>query len=130
MAILESSFLIDVMRNNQQALEILDSLEQQEPELLVATPSVMELWIGALLSTRPDSEKRKVEELLDNLEKAPLDAPSAKRSAEVWAELSQRGVAIEAIDTMIAGIALSRGEKVVTRDEHYARIPGLKVLKY
>ena len=70
MAILESSFLIDVMRNNQQALEILDSLEQQEPELLVATPSVMELWIGALLSTRPDSEKRKVEELLDNLEKA------------------------------------------------------------
>jgi predicted nucleic acid-binding protein len=31
---------------------------------------------------------------------------------------------------MTAGIALSRGETVVTADSDYARIPGLKVLKY
>ena len=130
MALLESSFLIDVMRNKQPALELLDSLEHREPALFVATPSIMELWAGALLSNRPDGEQRKIEELLDSLESAPLDAASAKRSAEVWTELSRKGVVIEAIDTMIAGIALSRGETVVTRDEHYARVQGLKVLKY
>ncbi len=31
---------------------------------------------------------------------------------------------------MIAGIAKANGEKIVTRDAHYTRIDGIKVLKY
>jgi len=31
---------------------------------------------------------------------------------------------------MTAGIARLHGETIVTRDQHFARIPGIKVLKY
>ena len=36
----------------------------------------------------------------------------------------------KAEDIMIAAIAKTHGEKVVTRDAHYSKIHGLKMLKY
>ncbi len=130
MVLLESSFLIDVMRNNKDALDLLAALEQKEQMFYIPTPSIMELWIGALESKLPEQEKAKIEELLASFRSLPLDIESAKRAAEVDSDLSQRGLRIETADVMIAGIALVHGETVVTRDEHYARIPGLRVLKY
>ena len=37
---------------------------------------------------------------------------------------------IETEDVMIAGITMANGETLVTKDADYARIAGLKVLKY
>ena len=82
------------------------------------------------MSDMPSKEKEKIKALYESFEVLPLDARNAEESGEIEADLAKKGLPIETEDTMIAGIALSRGEKVVTRDEHYARIPGLKVLKY
>ena len=130
MALLESSFLIDILRNKPNAVQLLHNLERDEPALFVASPTIMELWEGALLSNLAEREKKKINELLFNVTTLPFGAGEAKRAAEIGVELTRRGQKIEPEDIMIAAIAQVHGQKVVTRDEHFVRIPGLMVLKY
>jgi predicted nucleic acid-binding protein len=126
MAILDTTFLIDVLRNKESALALRRKLTGDA--LIVPTPAIMELWAGALNSKLGAAGKRQVEELLATMTVANFEIQSAKRAAEL--KIALRNEPIDTEDFMIAGIALSRGDQVVTRDEHYARIPGLRVLKY
>ena len=130
MAILETTILIDNLRGRKTAGDILTELEIRSEPLLVAAPSVMELWEGALEYGAPAREQARVEEFLSNMPVLPLDAAAAKRTAELLFELARKGEPIETEDAMIAGIALCNGQTVITRDAHFARIPGLRVLKY
>ena len=130
MTVLETSFLVDIFRNNPTAVELLEELEKNETVLQIAAPTIMELWLGACRSRNSEKEKEKINELIKSFLIMPLDTAGAKEAAEIEAELFQEGQMIELEDIMIAGIARSRGEKVVTRDEHFARIKGLKVWKY
>lgn len=61
----------------------------------------------------------------------PFDAVSARKSAEIWAQLRARGQPIGEVDTMIAGVALAHGFAVVSRNVvHFSRVPGLVVLDW
>ena len=126
MAVLDSSFVIDVMRRKKPALDLRSQLEHEI--LFIPTPVVMELWEGALKSKVSSEEKAKIEEFLSKTTVLNFDLTAAKRTAEIIVDTSRQP--IEAEDAMIAGIALTHGQTVVTRDAHFARIPGLKVLKY
>lgn len=130
MAVLETSFLVDILRNRNNALMILDELESKESSLFITSPTVMELWEGALRSYFSVKEKSKVDNLISSVSILYLDVNSAKRSAEIEFEVSKKGMPIEEMDAMIAGIAMEHGEILVTNDSDYTRIPGLKVLKY
>ena len=130
MSCLETTFLIDLLRGKKEVTALKDELERTEKDLAVTTPSIMELWAGTLLAKVPAKEQEEVKMLLQSLTILPLDEAAAKEAAEIEVELRRRGNPIQPEDVMIAGIARSRGEKLVTRDEDYARIPGLRLLKY
>lgn len=90
----------------------------------------MELWCGACLAGSSPAEKAKVLDVIQSMNIVPLDEKSAQEAGKIEAELLRSGLIIEAEDIMIAGIARLRGETIVTRDAHYTRIPGIRVLKY
>lgn len=75
-------------------------------------------------------EKANINELISSLIILPLEEKASKEAAEIEAGLIKKGGQIETEDVMIAAIAKVNGKRLVTRDEHYARIPGLRVLKY
>lgn len=130
MVCLETTFLIDLIRGENAAVILKDELEKHESVLSVTAVSVMELWSGASLAKVPVKEYEKINELLESLEVLDLDLESAKESGVIEADLARRGLPIQSTDVMIAGIAKTHHEKLVTRDEHFVRIPGLRVLKY
>ncbi len=130
MACLETTFLIDILKGKEEIINLREELERSEERLTAAAPSVAEVWFGALFSKKSEKEKSKIRELIKSLEILPLDSSSAEESAEIDAELTRHGIRIETEDIMIAAIAKVNGEKLVTRDQHFARIPGLRVLKY
>ncbi len=131
MVLLESSFLIDVLRNKESAISLLKEFERRkEPTIVIASPSVVELWEGALKSKLSEKEKSRVDTLLSSAIVLPLDVKSAKRTAEIVAASSKKGLVIEPHDAMIAGIASANDELIVTRDNQFAQIQGLKVLTY
>lgn len=130
MVVLDTSFLVDILRNAPRAIELLGEIEGKEPTLLVAAPTVMELWEGALDSKAPEKEKARIDALLASVNVLYFDVRAAKRAAELDFELSRKGTPLELRDVMIAAIAMANGEAVVTKDSDYVRVPGLKVLKY
>ncbi len=130
MACLETTFLVDLLKAKPGISSFKDELDKSENILSVAAPSVSELWAGASLSNFPEREKGKVLELLESLQFMPLDLKSAKEAGEIEAELIKRGLPMGTKDVMIAAIAKTNGEKLVTGDQHFARIQGLRVLKY
>ncbi len=130
MTCLETTFLIDILKGKEEIIRLRDELEKSEPRLTVAAPSVTEIWFGALFSKKSEKEKARIKELISSLEILPLDLASAEEAAEIDADLTKHGTRIDTEDIMIAAIAKTNGEKLVTRDHHFARIPGLRVLKY
>ncbi len=129
MACLETTFLIDLLRGSQEIKDLKEELEK-EGLLSVAAPSVMEIWAGAMTANLSQKNKTKINELISSLSVLPLDERSAKEAGEIEAKLLKSGSTIEVEDTMIAAICIVNGEKLVTRDEHYAKILGLKIMKY
>ncbi len=129
MTCLETTFLIDLLRGNPAVKEFKSQLDMTESVLTVATPTVMEVWVGACLDFS-EPQRQKTLKLLSSLKALPLDFRAAQEAGEIEAELERRGEMIQPEDVMIAAIARTHGETLVTRDAHYARIPGLKVLKY
>jgi len=130
MACLETTFLIDLLKGKTEAESVKDELEKIEPILFIPAPALMELWSGANAGNVPDKEKEKIQNLINSLVILPLDEKSAKEAGDIEAELIKKGLPVETEDIMIAGICRANGEKLVTRDAHYARISGLKLLKY
>jgi len=130
MACLETTFLIDLLRGKPEVNSLKDELDKAKTELTVAAPSLMELWSGACLVGLPKKEKEKIDALFQSLAILPLDERSAKEAGEIEAELVKNGKTITIEDVMIAAIAKVHNETLITRDAHYARIPGLKILKY
>ena len=58
----------------------------------------------------------------------PFDAPAADAAARIDAALRADGLRLAPADTLIAGIAVSRGLPLVTRNRrHFDRVPRLDV---
>lgn len=129
MVCLETSFLIDLLRERSGARELAQQLSK-ETRLTVAAPSVMEVWSGACLAKASVEEKHKVNELLQSVEILPLDERSAKWAAEIEYSLISQGTSMQLADVQIAAIAQINGETLITRDGDFSRIAGLKLLKY
>jgi len=129
--ILDTSFLIDLLHGDAGALAKAKNLDAQGLKALIPAPALFELWRGVQLATRGPEEASRVLSVLARYIVAPLDAAAARRAGEVDAMLIQAGTQIDPEDSMIAGIALSQGDGVLTRNtKHFSRVPGLPVETY
>src|SRR3989338_2285469 len=99
MTCLETTFLIDILRGDSKIKSLMEELGRTE--LTVASPSVMEIWTGALLSKFTDKEKTKVKDLVLSLTVLPLDEKSSMEAGEIAADMIQKGISIDPEDLMI-----------------------------
>ena len=126
--ILDTSFVIDVLRNRKEAIEKSAQLDKTDEPIFITVVSVFELWqIWNLLG---EKKKRILVEFVDSFGMLSFDSESAQRAGEVQSELMKLGLRIDPEDCMIAGIALTSGQVILSRDNHYSRIKGLRVEKY
>ena len=59
-----------------------------------------------------------------------FDLNAAEKSSEIMAKLLSSGKAINALDVLIAGIAIANGaEKIATRDGYFEEISGVAELE-
>jgi predicted nucleic acid-binding protein len=124
--ILDTTFLIDVLRGDPVALDRLDAMEAAHEPQRIAAPTVFELWRGIAMSDKPDEEKREVEEVLRSSVTSPLDFEAAVRGGEIDERLEAEGKRADPEGSMVAGIALTVGDAVLTRNiEHFGRIRGV-----
>ena len=128
--ILDTSFLVDVLRGEEATHDWVDFLDEEGLGVVTAI-SVMELWEGIHLTDATASEREAVEALLSGLHHADFDRPSAMRSGRTSVELSREGQSAQVEDVMIAAIATELGQPVLTRNvADFERLPDVAVDTY
>jgi predicted nucleic acid-binding protein len=122
--LIDTDLLIDAERSGND-----DVLGDEDRAISVIT--VSELLHGVLRARGAARARRRAfaEHVLAGLHAIPITEPVARVHADVWADLSDRGVPIGAHDLWIAATALAHGAGVATRNRsHFARVPGLRVV--
>jgi tRNA(fMet)-specific endonuclease VapC len=129
--ILDTTFLIDVMRNDENALRKLEELDERDEALSVTAPTVYELWSGIARYRRSEDEKRRVDGVLCNRKIIEATKHTMRQAGFLNGQLAVLGVRIGTMDALIATLALERDETLLTRNvKHFARIKGLKLETY
>jgi Predicted nucleic acid-binding protein, contains PIN domain len=77
--ILDTTFLIDLMKEDPAAVKKLKELERDKITQNIAALTLYELYGGILLSTKPEKEKRKVLDTLASMNILDLTAKSAAK---------------------------------------------------
>jgi predicted nucleic acid-binding protein len=129
--LVDTSFLIDVMRNEAAATAKVRELSDGATPILVGAPTIFELYVGIGLSVRSSDERARVLEVLGSLTQFPLDAPSATRAGLIYAQRAREGTRMDPEDAMLAGIAVENHQPLLTRNrKHFSGIADLKVEGY
>jgi predicted nucleic acid-binding protein len=128
MPILDTSFLVDLLRGRGEALALLAELEGRGASLCTTPITVLELYRGAFLSANPERSLAAAKKLLDSLVVLPLDDEATIVFGALSARLRSEGRRIGDFDEVIASIALARDREMVTRDGHFREVAGIKVV--
>ena len=129
--IADTSFLIDIMENDPSAVKKAGEIEGSGQTLSVGAPTIFELYVGLSLSKKPEEETRKIVDVLSALPQYPLDFASASSGGVIYGMKMRTGFKMDPEDAMIAGIARTYKEKIVTRNvKHFRGIDGVSVETY
>ena len=129
--IADTTFIIDLMRNNPDAISKAQEIEKNNIPLIITAPTLFELSVGISLSTKSQQEKKQIHEILDTLPFQPLDYKSSQEAGYIYGDKQKKGNKIDPQDAMIAGIARSSGEKILTRNtKHFQDIEGVTIETY
>ncbi|HPS91267.1 MAG TPA: type II toxin-antitoxin system VapC family toxin [Methanothrix sp.] len=130
MIVLDTAFIVDLLRGKRKAQEMLTRLEESGESVCTTSINVLELYKGVFLSKKVDENLRVLSAMLDQLLVLDLNEDAYEIFGALSAWLRSSGKPVGDLDEAIAAIAMAYGAGVVSRDQHFLRLPGLKVVEY
>lgn len=128
MVCLDTSFIIALLRRDERALAKLEEYTATQTRLTTTPITACELFKGAYKSNKREKELQKAKKTLSFLEVLNFSIEASERYGRLMASEGLQGAPIGDLDAMIAGIALTHGESVVTSNlKHFERVEGLRV---
>ncbi len=130
MTIVDTTFLIDIMKNNQEALKKVEELENSSEEVKIPSPVMFELWEGIQRSESPPEEKTQVMRVLESFLEIPFKFKHARAAGKRSAKLLSEGKILDPLDILIGGTAIAEDETLITRNGDFDRIPNIEIETY
>ena len=128
LASLETTFLVDLLNDLPAAVHMAKALEATGEPRCVTPPVAAEVLIGAFLQGGRSLETAR--DLLDSLLLLEFDREAYLEAGRLGALLIERGEEMSTVDLLIAAVSRRHGQRVITRDRSFARIPGLSIETY
>lgn len=128
--IADTSFVLDVIDDNDAAVDKERSLEAQGVPLVIPAIVVLELYIGVGKVVATSEERRTVEAVLSSYPLVNMTPSIARRAGRLLGErmadsVEGDGAGIGKGDAAVAATALEREEPVLAADDHFGNIPGV-----
>jgi tRNA(fMet)-specific endonuclease VapC len=130
MPTLDTSFLVDLIRHKSEALEKITLLIEAGVPLATTCINILELYRGAFLSASSHDNIKEIEAIQNALTDLTIDDDTYEVFGALSAEQRRNGSRIGDFDELIASISLCNDGIIITRDQHFLNIPGLKVETY
>jgi predicted nucleic acid-binding protein len=128
--ILDSTFIHDVIREDNGAVNRLVELVEAETAVTISALTVFEVGVG--LRGESTRYRARFDEQMDDLTVVPLRESDARCALSIQHTLLDRGEPIGARDVLIAGTALESADpRILTRNvAEFERVDGLDVITY
>ncbi|RQG97237.1 type II toxin-antitoxin system VapC family toxin [Natrarchaeobius chitinivorans] len=127
----DTSFIIDLLRGDENAKRLLDIVEKESRPQKVSSVTVLELYEGVVRSHVPETKRERILDVLETKHVVSADQPVMRKAGKLSGELIIGGERIEREDCIIAATALLTDEPIVTRNtNHFNRIADLEVRSY
>lgn len=127
MYVLDTNTLIYYFKGQGQVAKNLAAVPPQD--IVISTIVLFELQVGIAKSPAPAKRTQQLQQLLSRVNLVPRDAALA--AATIRAQLERLGTPIGPIDVLIAGVAMSRREAIVTRNVgEFSRVVGLSIVDW
>lgn len=128
---MNGKFLLDT--NIAIAFLVADqSLQRPDPsaQLYVSCTAIGELFYGALNSNQVDENVQRLADFVRDAVSVPCDDDTARVYGEIKTSLRRKGRPIPDNDIWIAAVALQHSLSLVSRDEHFASIEQLNLVRW
>jgi tRNA(fMet)-specific endonuclease VapC len=122
--------MVAFLNGTQDAVTKIEELTNQGDTIAVTTITVYELLKGAQLSSRQKENLLYVTEAISSVQILDLSNDACLEAAKIYCTLKEEGKLIGEFDILIAAIAKTNGEAILTRDQHFKSIPGLILAKW
>ena len=129
--LLDTTVLIDLMRNDSSAHNCIRAAKARGIKLIVTSGSIHELFVGITQSNNPEQEQSKVQLALTDTNVLPLHPDLAEQSGRIDGNLRSKGIMIGVVDCVTAATAIEQNVPLLTRNvKHFKQVAGLKVETY
>ena len=123
---LDTNIVIYVI--NRRPIAVLDTFNRHASRMCISSITLAELLHGVEKSSRPEHNRRQVEEFVSLLDVLEYGTEAAAHYGEIRADLERQGISIGVNDLHIAGHARSQGLTLVTNNlSEFERVRGLSV---
>ncbi|MDG6899621.1 MAG: type II toxin-antitoxin system VapC family toxin [Nitrososphaerota archaeon] len=119
-----------ILRGDKDAAERLKTLEAGGEALTATAVTAYELLKGARMSARAEQNTSKVVALSRRLEVLPVGEREAELASSIYAKHAPKGKMMGEFDVLIAAVAKENSEALLTRDEAFRGVEGLKTLRW
>ncbi len=128
MKAIDATFPVDLLKAVPAAVAKSKALDESGEELAIPAPALAELMVGAHFVGGAYLEQARA--LASQFMVIDIDTAVAHEAGRLGAELRRRGRRMAAADLLIAAACARNELNLVTRDEAFARVPGLAVEGY
>jgi tRNA(fMet)-specific endonuclease VapC len=131
-----SSYLLDTnvviaYLNSESALqEKLKALEEANATLSISTTIAGELYFGAYKSGRVTANVAQLKNFLNTFNTFICDTATAEQYGQIKMQLRAKGKPIPENDIWIAATALQHHLILISRDEHFKEVNGIRIERW
>jgi predicted nucleic acid-binding protein len=121
--------MVEIIKNSPVALAKIRELEEKNDRIATTIITVYELLKGASLSAKRQKNLQLAREAISSFHVLDLSPEACEEASSIFCELQKSGRLVSEFDILIAAIAKTNGEPILTRDRHFKRIKGLELIE-
>jgi predicted nucleic acid-binding protein len=126
--ILDTSFLIELMNGNPDAIQVAEDIEDQNRTQRIPAQVVYELYVGVGYTDTPATERERTRAVIDSRPVVETTAEIARTAGRIDGQLRREGHRLPPNDVIIGATARQYDEPVVTANpSDFERIPDIEV---
>jgi tRNA(fMet)-specific endonuclease VapC len=128
--ILDTDIIVALLKGKKEANEAMQALQEKGDEVATTVISAYELLKGAYLSYRQKDNLAEVQELLSNIHVLDLTLKDCEEASVIYQDVRRTGCSTGEFDVLIAAIARTYNETIMTRDQHFKSFKGIKTVDW
>jgi predicted nucleic acid-binding protein len=121
--------MIPFLKGTHEAVNKVTEVSNND-QVLITIVTAYELLKGARVSSKPRENLEDVKKAISNMIVLDLSLEACEEASAIFCELKKSGKMISEFDILIAAIAKTKGEAILTRDQHFKAIKGIDLIQW